>query len=268
MEKLPNELLTYDQYAEIEARGFDNPYVVELHNNGQNLLFYGSEHLNNPEHPQFRDIEERWNRFVSNTEKPIALVEGRFDEVPETETKDKTKSIAEGGEAQLVVHLARRDHVQLVSPEPDRVWEANELAKEFGRDNVVFYYFIRQISWWNRFTEKPDIQSESKKMLELMKGAYRWDDVDFSTERMAHIHEGLFGKPLSMDDTIWIYDLTTPAQQDYITNKLARKSGELRDGYILEQIKKYWQEGKSPFIVFGSAHAIRLEPALQQLATQ
>lgn len=267
MKDMPSgDILSYDQYAEIEKAGFTTPYVVEVQRNGQSLVFYGSEHTNSPEHPQFQDIEDRWNSFIANTAKPIALVEGRFDEVSEAETKDRTKSITDGGEAQFVVYLARKDGKEVASPEPDRVWEANELAKEFGRDNVVFYYFIRQLGWWNRFTEKLNVQLEAKKMLELMEKSYKWDDVNFSIERMGAIHDELFGKPLSWDDTQWVYDITTPTPQDYVTNELARRSGELRDEYILEQIKKYWQEGKSPFLVFGSAHAIRLEPALHKLA--
>lgn len=259
------DILSYDQYAEIEKHGFDMPYVVEAGNGNHWLLFYGSEHTNNPEHAQFRDLEERWKRFTSETSQPIALVEGRFDEVLESETEDRAASIKDGGEAQFVVHLARRDGIEVVSPEPDRVWEVNELAKEFGRDNVAFYYFIRQIGWWNRFTEKPDIKAEAADMLELMKNAYSWDDTDFSVERMEAIHQELFGKPLSWDDTQWVYDITTPTPTDYVTNKISRRSGELRDEYILQQIEKYWQAGKSLFAVFGSAHAIRLEPALKAL---
>jgi len=259
------DILSYNEYAEIEKSGFSTPYIVELRNDGQHLLFYGSEHTNNPEHPQFNDVEERWNRFISNVIQPVALVEGHFDEVSKSDTKDKTKAIVDGGEAQFVVYLARKDNVEVTSPEPDRAWEANQLANEFGRDNVAFYYFVRQIGWWNRFTKKPDVQVEAAKMLALMKITYSWDDVVFSTERMMEIHQVLFDKPLSWDDTQWVYDITTPTPQDHVTNKLARRSGELRDEYILKQIVDYWQSGKSPFIVFGSAHAIRLEPALRKL---
>ncbi len=260
-----DNILSYDQYAEIEKHGFDLPYIVEVGHDKHRLLFYGSEHTNNPEHAQFQDIEKRWKQFTSETSQPIALVEGRFDEVAENETGDRTISIKNGGEAQFIVHLARRDGFEVVSPEPDRVWEANELAKEFGRDKVIFYYFVRQVSWWNRFTEKPDINIEAAKMLNLMKSAYSWDDVNFSIEGMQAIHQELFNKPLSWDDAQWIYSITSPTPADQVTNRIARRTGELRDEYILRQIKQYWQSGKSPFAVFGSAHAIRLEPALLKI---
>jgi hypothetical protein len=262
---MSEKILTYDQYAEIERRGFTTPYIVEIEQAGQSLIFYGSEHTNNPEHPQFQDIEERWSVFVLNATKPVALVEGHFDEASEDETKSRTQSIVDGGEAQFLVHLARRDGVEVVSPEPNRIWEANQLAKTFTRDNVVFYYFIRQVGWWSVFTKKPDVRSEAEKMLQLMENTYGWDEVDFSIDRMAAIHEELFAKPLAWDDTQWVYDITAPTPQDYVTNMLARRSGELRDEHILEQIMSYWRAGKSPFLVFGAAHAIRLEPALRNL---
>lgn len=264
-DSLQKSILSSDEYAEIEKNGFVTPYIVEIHRSNKTLLFYGSEHTNNPAHAQFKDIKKRWKKFTVNTEKPIALVEGHFDEVSEKETEDEIKSIVAGGEAQFVVHLARADGVEVSSPEPEKVWEANELSKEFGREAVVFFYFVRQIAWWNGFTEKLDIQSEAKSMLALMKGLYKWEDVDFTLDRMTAVHEELFGKPVEWDNAQWIYDITTPATQEYVTNKLARRSGELRDSYILEQILKYWDNGRNMFLVFGSSHAIRLEPALRKL---
>lgn len=181
----------------------------------------------------------------------------------EDETKDRTRSIVDGGEAQFVVHLARRDGAEVFSPEPDRLWEANKLAKEFGREAVAFYYFIRQIGWWHRFTEMPNLQTESDKMLELMKSAYNWEDMDFSVEKMEALHQELFGKPLPWDDAQWVYNVTTPSSDQYVMNSLARRSGELRDNYLLDQIITYWRAGRSPFLIFGSSHAICLEPALK-----
>lgn len=257
--------LSYDEYARIETEGFQRPYIVESGNDNHKVLFYGSDHINNPDHTQFQDIENRWNTFITQASNPIAFVEGRFDKVKDEDTKDRTISIIDGGEAQFVVHLARRDGIPVASPEPDRIWEANELANEFGRDRVVFYYFIRQLSWWSRFTEKPNVQKEAISMLELMKKSYQWEDIDFSLEGMESVHQELFYKPLDWDDTQWIYDVTTPTPKDFVTNALARRSGELRDEHILKEIQKYWHGGKSPFLIFGSTHAIKLEPALREL---
>jgi hypothetical protein len=260
-----SDILSYDQYAEIEKAGLTSPHIVEIARGGQSLLFYGSEHVNDPEHPQFQDIEDRWKTFINNAARPIALVEGRFDEVSEDDTSDKIQAITDGGEAQFVVYLARKYDIEVASPEPDRLWEANQLAEEFGRDKVVFYYFMRQIAWWSGLTEKPDMKTEATKMLELMERSYDWEDVDFSIERMLDIHQELFAKPLDWDDSQWTYDLTTPTPLDYVTNELARRSGELRDDYIFHQIADYWKAGRSPFVVFGSSHVIRLEPALRKL---
>lgn len=257
-----SHILSYEQYNEIEKRGFKMPYIVEISSANQSLLFYGSDHSNNPEHPQNKDIEDRWSAFISNNPKPIALVEGHFDEVPESVTIDKTSLIIKGGEGQFVVYLARRDKVEVVSPEPDRLSEANQLASEFGRDNVIFFYFVRQLALWNRFSANPNIHSDAQKMLKLMETTYRWDKTDFSVKHMEATHLKLFNNRLPWNNAKWLYDLTTPTPNELITNDLAIKSGDLRDEHILREIIKYWQAGKSPFIVFGSANAIRLKPAL------
>lgn len=263
-----NEILSYDHYAEIEREGFPMPYVVEAQRGNQHILFYGSTHTNNPDDPQFSDLETRWEQFISLVEKPIVFVEGHFDQVSENETRDRTQSILAGAESQFMVYLARHSGVPVISPEPDRIWEASKLAKEFGRDSVVFFYFVRQLGYWNRFTEQPDIEVEAANMMKLMQETYQWKDIDFSVESMKVMHEATFGKPLDMHDKKWLYDITTPTPQDYATNVLARRSGELRDGYILEQIQDYWRQGYSPFAVFGAAHAIRLEPALRALSQE
>ncbi len=258
------DILSYDQYAQAEARGFAIPYIVEIEHAGQKLLFYGAEHTNDPAHPQFEDLESKWNNFVAETNMPVMLVEGRYNELPNDETSDKIGSIVRGGETQFAVHLARRDNVDVHSPEPDRLDEANQLAAEYGKDNVVFFYIMRQVAWWNRQAQKPDIKHEAAKMLEQMSNVYAWDGVDFSVEHISKMHQELFGKTLPWDNNSWSYQLTTPVSQQYVTNQLARTSGELRDQYLLRQIVDYWQDGKSPFIVFGSAHAVCLEPALQR----
>lgn len=259
------EILSYDEYARIEAEGFVTPYVVEVKHDNQCLLFYGSEHTHEPSHPQFNDIEKRWSLFIADYVNPIALVEGNCDACSVEETQDRDRSIAGGGEAQLVVYLARRDGVTVSSPEPDKVWEANELAKEFGRDHTAFYYFIRQIAYWNRLTEKRDLEEEAKTMLGFMEASSGWEDVQFTPMRMAAIHLELFNKPLSFNDTQWLHDITGPTPQGCATNAIAIRCGELRDEHILKEIQTYWRNDRSPFVVFGSAHAIRLEPALRKL---
>lgn len=262
-----SEIRTQDEYSRIEKNGFELPYMVEVARGNQQLVFYGSEHTSDPEHPQFADISRRWRAFTDRALQPIALVEGRFDEVAEDQTKDGEQSVIAGGEAQFLVHLARRDGVEVVSPEPDRQEEANQLAEEFGRETVIFYYFIRQLEFWHRMTEKPDMQAEAAKMLALMEASVQWDDVSFSVQNMEAVHASTFGKTLGWNDEEWLYELITPAETSHITNQLARRSGELRDEHILEQLKRYWAEGRSIFAVFGSAHAIRLEPALRSLGT-
>lgn len=258
-------ILSYDQYAEAVERGIDLPYIIEIKVPNQKLLFYGSEHTSDPGHPQFRDLEERWGRFIAETDQSIVLVEGQFDEAPPEQTRERLQSIVDGGEAQFMVYLARRDGIGVISPEPDKVWEANRLAEEFGRNAVTLYYLVRLVGWRSGSTDISTIKAEAARMLKIMQETHGWDDVDFGIEGMGVIHEQLFGKPFSWNDSQWNDDITAPTSVDHVTNRISRRSGDLRDRYILGQIERYWRAGKSPFTVFGSSHAIRLEPALRKL---
>jgi len=263
-----NEILSYDKYAERERTGITLPYVVEAAHGKQQLLFYGSDHTNDPNSPQFSDLEERWKTFISEAHNPDALVEGHFDELSKDETTDMITSIINGGEAQFMVYLARRDGVPVHSPEPDRNFEATKLADEFGKDKVILYYFVRQLGLWNRYNEHADIKARALDMLNHMAQTYKWEGIDFSIEGMRALHQSVFDKPLNMHGRQWLYDITTPTLKDHVTNVIARRSGELRDEYLLDQVEHYWREGHSPFTVFGAAHAIRLEPALRNLGNK
>jgi hypothetical protein len=76
------EILSYDQYAELEEQGISMPYVVEVKQGTQRIVNYGAEHTNDPNHPQFADMERRWRSFRKSVARPIVLVEGHWDAEP------------------------------------------------------------------------------------------------------------------------------------------------------------------------------------------
>lgn len=259
------EILSYDDYARIEHQGLPHPYILEARRGNQHMLFYGSQHITDPSHPQFADIEDRWSVFIREATTPIALVEGRHDEVPFADTADRAESMS-SGESRFTVYLARRDGIPVASPEPPRTLEAETLARQFGHENVVLFYFVRQLEGWLRQGKSQDyLLTEGSNTLQLMKQTLQWDDIDFSLSGMQALHAQVFQKPLDPADKRWLYDLITPATDHHVTNQLARASGDLRDAHILSELEKYWHNGRSLFIVYGSAHAIRMEPALRRL---
>lgn len=258
-------ILSYEEAFEKEKQLGDKLPVIEVEKNNQALLFFGAHHVNNPDHPQFKNIESHWRDFVQLHTNCIALVEGHFDEASEEDTKERLYSIIEGGEAQFLVYLARTYNISVASPEPDQNWEANQLATEFDRSVVVLYYFIRYVNLWNGYDSRPNMRQESRRALVALQRQLKWKDVDFSFEHIETLHKKLYNKPLDLDDGKWADLVSNPYDQSYETNEIARRSGELRDQYILGQIQQYWRAGKSIFIVFGSSHAVRLEPALRSL---
>ena len=62
------------------------------------------------------------------------------------------------------------------------------------------------------------------------------------------------------------YDLLhSPASRVEVFRKMSNISGEYRDDYILDRIHESVEAGKSPFVVYGSGHTVKLEPALAAL---
>jgi hypothetical protein len=75
-------------------------------------------------------------------------------------------------------------------------------------------------------------------------------------------------------DYTWAFDPTnhdtynhlhSPASKVEVFKRMSNIAGEYRDDYILDQIVDAVVEGKSPFIVYGDGHTVKLKPALATL---
>lgn len=93
----------------------------------------------------------------------------------------------------------------------------------------------------------------------------------------ARMQENQVGFNLVNPDYSWAFDpanydisdrLNGPASKIEVFNKLNKITNEFRDDYILDMIHESVAEGKSPFIVYGDGHTVKLKPALAALYNQ
>ncbi len=54
---------------------------------------------------------------------------------------------------------------------------------------------------------------------------------------MKIIHKKLFGKKFDLNDLDFFRDLVTPVELKTIVNKVSRASGDVREGYIVNEIQ-------------------------------
>src|SRR5581483_9558438 len=146
------KMLTPQQVQKVyEDREPDKPYVIEHEFEGKLLVFFGSVHNNDPQHVQWQELEKYWSKFLAHPNKrKVVLVEGHA-KLSASATKEQA---LERGESTLGIWMARQANIAVNSPEPDRVREVYFLRDRFSTDQILAYYFGRQMHQWYRQDRK------------------------------------------------------------------------------------------------------------------
>lgn len=260
------QFIPYDQLASLEQGGFDLPYICEVNRDDQQLVFFGSEHTADPTHPQFDILQTRWQDFVGKApEMPMVLIEGSSDVLSrQPETRDQ--AIAEGAEPELMVYFAQNDGVAIDSAEPRDIDLATQLAAEFEKDEVMLFHVISYLAFWNQPPVRGDIDESLGKLVDYLAAKFGWQEQGYSPQQIRNLYRQAVNEELNTHDGRALGDLVTPFSDKTVINKIARRSGDLRDAHLLTKIRNLWQNGHSLFVVFGAAHAVRLEQSLRELA--
>ena len=92
-----------------------------------------------------------------------------------------------------------------------------------------------------------------------------WSDIEFFIDSLAKIHAQLFNTEIDLEDYEHFEKAANPTIEGSAINLVSRNSSRFRDIHIVTQIARHWKEGKHIFIVFGSGHVIRQEPAIKAI---
>ncbi len=254
-------LMTHEEY---EKTQHETPYTYVIRSGTAVLYFFGERHSFNPDDEQWVKVRVFWNSFIAETEgkKRIFFIEGGVRKNEE----DEIKAILEQGGLGLVTYLAHKDNVEIYSPEPDASLERIELEKGFSKEEIQYYYFARVAYQWGKIPDpKPDFESYIGKYLKRDKDESNWNVFDFSLEAMKKIHTAIFGTVFDEHDNDFLYSIINPIDQNTVINKVSRRSGEIRDMHIAEEIRKYMKNGYSIYAQFGAHHAVVEEPLLKEI---
>lgn len=254
-------LLTYEQYSKTRH---ETPYTLVLQS-GQNFLYYfGEKHSFDPADTQWATEKKFWNDFINATQntKRIVFIEGGIRPYEESEEQ----SIIKHGGMGFATFLAHQEGIVIHSPEPNEKYERDELEKTFSREEIQYYYFARVVHQWGRKQEpKPDFEEYINRYLQRDQQESGWNDFDFSLEAMEEIHHNLFQAEFNKHDTSFFYSVVNPVVPKTVINNVSAMSSNIRDSYIINEIKKHIADGYSIFAQYGCSHVVMQEPALREL---
>lgn len=254
-------------YEERAEHGMANaPYIVDIKGTkeaGNRLFFFGSVHSTDPHHTQWKKLNELWHEFEkhkSKNKQKIVFYEGRM--VADTNITQE-EALARYGESGIVTWRALKEKIRVESPEPDRSMEVRYIRQKFSIQRVVIYYFARQMLQWERqdYQIFPDWEKYADGFLADYNTLPVWDGIELNLKTVLEWYQAEAGKEFDPHDVATVYKLSDPYQSE-----VSAISGQVRDTQLFEAIRTHWQRGEDIFVIYGSSHAMTLEPALQTLA--
>lgn len=253
--------MTMEEYNKMRHK---TPYVFSLSSGKQFLFYFGCEHTRDSQNGQFSKIEGFWSDFLNKTNKQNCLV--FIESVPLPKIMgEREEIIKEYGERGFMVWLTEKEKIPFHHPEIRIGEEAEILAKSFPKKLIIYFFFIRSVQSWIRGNAPDDFEAILERAANACRQRISWQDVSCSVEDMKKIHEEIFGESLSLKNRKNIDRAPVPIYYDSIINEIARKSSHIRNVRVLEEIEKFWREGKNLFILYGASHAVMQEVAIKSI---
>lgn len=162
-------------------------------------------------------------------------------------------------------YLAVKKNIVWISPEPSKEYLYREFTKHFSQEEILYFYFASIVVQYARKVKKPEFNTHLEQKTLRYREKTKIQDLDFSLDSMKKIHKGIFSTQFDITDQKFFKDAVNPTKEGSVINKIVRLESEIRDSYVLDEIEKNWNEGKSIFVVFGGTHAEQQEPAIRSL---
>ncbi len=270
--RIPKQaILSFEEYRDTPFANAEDErkyaYCVEAA--GKSIHVFGTAHLHEPGDPLFDEIE----RALYDAHPDIVLVEGKRylnehkDRVRAHLQQEDVAHLYEEGESIVALKHAVELGADFESPEPDLQEEvARILSEGFTPRDVFTYYAYRSIAQYLREHTDPRVE-ECRAHLSLELKEFRrksgWD------EQVLHELEATLLDELDINDRTRYETQSDPVPWEGVpqalVNGVARASCQVRDEHILERVAELMKTYDRLFILYGSAHAVRLEPAIRQL---
>lgn len=244
--------ISYSEYAESDHA---IPYVLLYETRAGALLFFGSDHVNDPDHEQTEQITNHWSHFGPT----LALNEGGH---PPTE-RTAEEAVSRHGESGLVRFLAARDEVAVDTLEPSYARQVQVLISEgFTPTQIKVFYILRQVPQMRGMDSGSVPEGRAEEIITY-----------FSTI------EGLEGRPATLRELEEACRRMLPEFPSWaevpqawfdpvyerpptILNRVSRATSEYRDERVVDLLVASTQRGERVFAVMGASHVVIQEPVL------
>ena len=247
-----NMLMSWEDYSRLPR---NEPYVLEMDSLGGSLMYYGAFHKVDPSHPQFEDIEQKWENFRPT----LAYCEGNIWPLEES----RTEAIENYGEQGLVTFLAARDNIPIECIDPSLADQVELLKNCYPPHLIKVYYVLRQAAI-NRMLKRdiPDSLYANRylRQLDLILGRTKPPSNLKDFKRMVSF---LFPELEDWQKIPYSY-FRLPESGGFLT-AIHRKLNKYRDRVMIRKVARALKKGNRVFAVVGRSHVVIQEAVLKSL---
>lgn len=257
-------LLSWDDYNKQDFSRI--PYLYSIQKANQLFQYFGAQHKFTPDHPQFKQLKECWNEFLTetNSKNNVVMLEGDLREVAANE---HDAIVIQGGEGGLITYLASKTSCEIICPEPNNSEVVNTLLKKYTREEVLYNRLAQIIIQWHKYEPRQPFEEYINHFLERYRDRYQWLNFEFTLDHFEQIHQQLFNSTFNQNAKNFLQSQVSPSEYNSRINEISRNENLIRDSKIVDTIKEHWDQGKNIFIVFSFSHAMIQEPAIKHLLT-
>jgi hypothetical protein len=240
-----------------------NPYIIALTKGNKQLTVIGVMHSRDTTSPVFAQIEREFNKRTPD----VIINEGG---VLTKTYHNRNQAIAENGEIGLEKYLADVAAIPAINGDAPFKEEFEALSSAFNEDEAILQYASERFLLPCKYAAPPaDLRRVYEKDFVVdyaIKQGVKLTGRCRSFEYYKDVYKRVFGREFSlssMDPSVFVA-LSDAHHMCAVT----RKSKEIRDQYLLQEIERQLKEYNKVMVVYGGWHVLAIEPALKELIAE
>ena len=257
----PNKTISYLE-INVDSLGNlpTNPYIVRLENKRKQLVVIGTQHTRDTLSPVFTEIEKSFK----NWQPGVVINEGGNLTKHYT---SRNEAIEKNGELGLVKYLADHAGIKTVNGDAADKLEFDELTSAYSKEEALLFFASERFIFPYAFGQYGGELAHAydsifiKKYLEKEGIALAPQEKTFAYYQQ--LYKQYFSEEFSLDNINQLYFI--PFSTKHRFNAIARKSKEIRDVYLCQQIEAQLRVYDRVLVVYGGWHVLAIEPSLIQI---
>lgn len=270
-ENLANLILTSEEYKDTPFAKAEKQrsYVFEIEKAGKKIVYFGCSHINDPEDLLFDEIKKKFDEAKPE----MVYIEGihaansNKEKFRDYVKRQDYEEVKKEGEPHFVLKLAVEAGINFESPEPEFSQEIIFMVERgFSKKDIFYFYMYRVIDQYqrkNKIWNNKDCENYLTPYYNRFCTESGWEQKDLDQMFEIIIAELEINNPekykREVDPIPW------EGMHQTVLNEISRSSSNFRDRYIFMRIAEGLKIYNKIFVVYGSAHAVKQEPAFLAL---